>query len=414
MTWDFTPPEDSDISDHGVENRSNFLQGRHIALLVCGGIAAIKAPLLARELRRHGARVTIYASQEALKYTTLDSLAWSSDQPVITSLSARSEHLDTKGGFDAYLVAPATYNAINKIAAGIADNVITTAMASALGKLERGLARVLIAPTMHGQMHNSILTNNMRALNAMGVAFIQPRQQCGKNNLPNIQTIAATLIRHLNHEKMKGRKILVTAGNTPVAIDGIRRISTIFKGRLGLEIALALYYNGADVDLLLSGSDISVPEYLNCIKVNSYDAYKETCITLAAEKNYDYAIFSAAVADYRPRRVVDGKIKSDEAEIGLELVRTEKVIDIFQQQFPGVGIISFKYEQKVTHDQLTSIARKRLDEGHLAVIATRDEDRTQSGEQVAYLFSPGHESRQATGKSGIARLILDWFNASYQ
>ena len=92
-TWDFSPPPPSALNDHSVKALSQKLDGRSIALMICGGIAAMKAPLLARSLRKAGAKVTAFVSKEALRYVAIDALAWSCDREVIVDLSARAEHL---------------------------------------------------------------------------------------------------------------------------------------------------------------------------------------------------------------------------------------------------------------------------------------------------------------------------------
>ena len=135
--WDLSPPSPSPLSDHGVLVNSDHLKGKAVALLVCGGIAAMKAPLIARALRKRGAEVYAFASEEALRYVTADALSWSCDRALITRLTARAEHLGDGVHFDAFLLAPATYNTINKCARGIADTVLTALFSSALGRLER-------------------------------------------------------------------------------------------------------------------------------------------------------------------------------------------------------------------------------------------------------------------------------------
>jgi len=137
MTWDFSPPQSSSCNDSDVILDSQHLKNKNIALLVTGSIAAFKTPILIRALRRQGAKVTAYLSSDALKYTTKEAVQWSSQQHIITELSSNTEHLSEKTPFDAYLIAPASYNTINKIANGIADNAITTTIASALGKLQQ-------------------------------------------------------------------------------------------------------------------------------------------------------------------------------------------------------------------------------------------------------------------------------------
>jgi phosphopantothenoylcysteine decarboxylase / phosphopantothenate---cysteine ligase len=411
MTWDFSPPETSILSDHDVYTRSDLLKGKKIALIVCGGIAAMKSPLLARELRRHQASVTVYTSEEALNYTTLTSLEWSSDQPVVSKLSANAEHLNSGNIFDCYLIAPATYNTINKMALGIADSIVTTTLATALGYMERGKTEVIIAPTMHGVMHNSILTKNMQYLHDLGVSFIKPRQEFGKNNLPNIKSIVAQCIRSLQGKSLKGKRILVTAGNTPVSIDSIRRISTIFKGRLGLEIANELYFRGAAVDFILSGSDIPIPEYINTFRVNSFLSYKETCLELSKKNNYHLSIFSAAVADYEPTEVFNGKIKSEGTLKQINLSTTEKIIDTYQKLFKETQLISFKYEENLSHDELLKIAYNRLERGYEAVIANRGEEKDKDGMQIAHLVTTSKPIKTAAGKNNIAKMICDFIEA---
>jgi len=108
--WNPQPPRSLAIGDHDVPLSSDHLSGKHVALLVTGGIAAMKSPMIARALRRHGAQVTAVASSEGLRYVTEDTLAWSTNRPVVTQLSPRAEHLSGSEPFDAYLVAPATYN----------------------------------------------------------------------------------------------------------------------------------------------------------------------------------------------------------------------------------------------------------------------------------------------------------------
>ena len=168
-SWNFQPPPESKLGDRQVDLESNHLQYKRIALLVTGSIAALKAPLIARTLRRQGADVVALASPEALRYTTIDALEWSTTNSVITKLTANAEHLSDENPFAAYVVAPATYNTINKMALGIADGVITSTLGSAIGRMEQGKTQILLAPTMHGSLHNSILTQSLQKLEQIGV-----------------------------------------------------------------------------------------------------------------------------------------------------------------------------------------------------------------------------------------------------
>ncbi|MFM1937001.1 MAG: hypothetical protein RI990_1960 [Planctomycetota bacterium] len=181
----FPAPTPSDLGDREVPREGDRLEGVRVALMVTGGIAAFKAPLVARALRRQGAEVTAFATTEALRYVTRDTLEWSTARPVVVELSANAEHLSDSCPFDAYLVAPATYSVIGKIAHGIADTPVTATLASGIGRMERGTAAVLLAPTMHGSMHTSILESNLRLLAGIGCTVIPPRDAYGKHNLPD-------------------------------------------------------------------------------------------------------------------------------------------------------------------------------------------------------------------------------------
>jgi len=182
--FDFPPPAPSDLGDHEVPRDGDRLEGVRVALLVTGGIAAFRAPILARALRRQGATVTAFATTEALRYVARESLAWACDRPVVVELTADAEHLSDSAPFDLYLVAPATYSVIGKCAHGIADTPVTATLASAIGRMERGHAAVVLAPTMHGSMHTSILVSNLRTLASIGCTIVPPRDAYGKHNLP--------------------------------------------------------------------------------------------------------------------------------------------------------------------------------------------------------------------------------------
>jgi len=182
--FDFPPPTPSDLGDHEVPRDGDRLEGVRVALLVTGGIAAFRAPILARALRRQGATVTAFATTEALRYVARDALAWACDRPVVVELTADAEHLSDSAPFDLYLVAPATYSVIGKCAHGIADTPVTATLASAIGRMERGHAAVVLAPTMHGSMHTSILVSNLRTLASIGCTVVPPRDAYGKHNLP--------------------------------------------------------------------------------------------------------------------------------------------------------------------------------------------------------------------------------------
>ena len=405
--WQPQPPPTSGMGDHAVSTLSEHLKGRRIALMVTGGIAALKIPMLARSLRKHGAEVVAFLSQEGARYVTEETLAWCTHQPVVTRLTPQAEHLFDSAPFDAYLVAPATYNTINKVAHGIADGTVTSALATGLGRMSQGRAQVLFAPTMHGDMHNPILTESVQKLSKLGCFFIAPRDDYGKHNLPDDDVILMAVCRALSTSTVKGKDFLVTGGPTPVRIDNVRRITNKFTGRLGTEIAKTLYARGANVHLIHGQSTDAPPSFLPHETVSDYEAYVTSVQGYLQTKQPAAAIFSAAVADYVPSQIELGKVQSGNPKWELSLVPTKKVIDEVHSAFPELCMVTFKYQENCSHEDLMAIAQERLQRGYKMVVVNRGEEKSPSGQQVAYLVTPQSQKR-FEGKPQIAHAIVDW------
>ncbi|MFN4058473.1 MAG: phosphopantothenoylcysteine decarboxylase [Roseinatronobacter sp.] len=401
--WDFSAPTPSEMGDHDVPLVSTRLAGKRIALLVTGGIAAMKTPQIARGLRRHGADVVAFASADALRYVAREALEWATLGQVVDALTWRAEHLSDGAPFDAYLVAPATHNTIAKMAQGIGDTLVTSALISALGRMEQGRAKVLVAPTMHGSMHNAQLVDNARRLAAQGVTFVAPRDAYGKHNLPDTEVLCVAVGRALSTSPLRGKRIMVTAGPTPVPIDGVRRIVNRFRGRLGADVTEELVWRGADAELLLGDGAWRPRAPLPVAIARTYDAYRDMVLE-RVQSGLFAGVFSAGVADYRPKVVVDGKIVSGSAEYPLMLEPTEKVIDLAMAASPAMHTIAFKYLEKVSEDELIRVAARRLDRARL-VVATRGED-TRGREQRALMVTR-EGVRAVDGKAAIARAIAD-------
>jgi len=402
--WDFGAPTPSGMGDHDVPLASDRLAGRRVALLVTGGIAAMKTPELARGLRRHGARVTAFASEDALRYVAREALEWATLGPVITGLTWAAEHLSDADPFDAYLVAPATHSTIAKMAHGIGDTVVTSALISALGRMERGQTQVLVAPTMHGTMHNAQLVDNARRLAAQGVRFVTPRDAYGKHNLPGTETLCIAVGRALSASPLRGKRIMVTAGPTPVPIDGVRRIVNRFRGRLGARIAEELTWRGSDAELILGDGAWRPKTPMPITITRTFDAYRDTVVA-RAQSGLWAGVFSAGVADYRPRQAVQGKIASGQSSLLLDLEPTEKVIDMAMDAGGAMHTVAFKYLEGVTEDELVSVAAKRLDRAGL-VVATRGED-TRGTEQRALMVTSDGVT-PIDNKRAIAAAIADY------
>lgn len=409
--WDFTPPAPSSLGDHDVPLSGNHLKGKRIALVITGGIASMKAPFIARSLRKQAADVVVFASDEALRYTTIDALEWSTTNQVVTRLTSKAEHISDDAPFDAYLIAPATYNTINKMASGVADNVVTTTLGSAIGRFEQGQTQILVALTMHGSLHNSILTESLKKLEGMGIRIIPPRDAYGKHNIPHEATLVAEVCRAVSQSPLKNKPVLVTGGPTPVRIDNVRRILNRFRGKLGVEITKELYLRGANALLIHGDGAYRPPAHLPYKIARTYEDYKEMISRELSAEDYVFGIFSAAVADYRPAEVKAGKIPSGGALKELKLVPTVKVINEVRNKFPGLKMLTFKYQENISHADLMSIAQERLKAGDIAVIANRGDEVGSQGEQIAWLVNHSTTPLRMVGKQSISIAIADYLES---
>lgn len=404
--WFCQPPAQSQLGDHSVIQLGDYLKEKSVAVLITGSVAAMKAPLLVRLLRKYGARVTVFASPSALNFVGEDSLSWAANRPLVKELSPKSEHLNGSKPFDCYLLAPASYNSINKLAAGVADTLVTTTLASAMGFLAQKQTTILVAPAMHGSMHNPLLSENLIKLYKLGVRFIKPRQAFGKNNLASLDYIVAAVCRAVSSSPVKGKRILVTGGATPVKIDSIRRLTNCFSGKLGIEIASRLFLKGADVILLQSAMGIRPPAWLPHRLYDDFDQYADFVLEETSSQKAGgpalYGVFSAAVADYKSKSPHEGKVASGYSNLQIELVATPKVIDGVSK-VSDTKIISFKYEHDADVSELSEIAAKRLDNGSIAVVG--NSGKTMAEQHCAYLFTKKGDPVVCKGKDKIAGAI---------
>jgi phosphopantothenoylcysteine decarboxylase/phosphopantothenate--cysteine ligase len=400
MMLDFDSQGDRDVVRLG-----NHLDNRRIALLVPGSIAAYKTPSLVRHFRRYGAVVHVYLTEEAQRYVAIDSLEWTSTNPVITKLSAKAEHLYE---YDAYVVAPATLNTIGQMADGKASNSVTTTLASALGRLERGSTSILIAPAMHGTLEdNPAYQQNLRKLKSYNVKIIEPESKSGKANLPSLHNIVVETIRELSVSPLKKKRILVTAGPTPGRIDSVRSVTNRFRGRLGIEVADEAHMRGADVTLILGPSGVQRPTYLDTISIRDFHEYYSKVMDVLKNNSIEIGIFSASVADFIPKEVFDGKISSKSELQSIRLKKTPKVIKDVKQKFPSLLMVVFKYEEKISREELEEIAQSKVRQGYQVIVANRGEDMAPEGEYSGIIVDENGVVAEPSSKKECAKLLLD-------
>ncbi len=391
------------INDLTVEKIGQHLDGKNIALCVSGGIASIEAVKLARHLRRFGANVKPYATQEGLKFITKDALEWATGNKLADELSGMAEHVAKE---DLVLIAPATLNTINKIFQGIADNAVTTLVSSALGSKKP----VLIAPTMHESMFkNPFLQQNLEKAEEFGIKVISPRLSEEKAKIPHISTMVAETIRAINlrqQNPINHKKILVTSGSTPVEIDSVRTINNTARGTIGIKIATEAFYRGADVKLLITDNGINVPDFLEVERFKNFAEYFEK-VMRNLNQSFDAGIFAAAVADFKPREKFNGKIPSCTEFNNITLQKTPKIIEIVRNEFPELIMATFKLESNISKEDLLEIAKNRIESGFDIVVANRMED-LENSTQRGWILNKfaGQQERQVENSDELAMELV--------
>jgi phosphopantothenoylcysteine decarboxylase/phosphopantothenate--cysteine ligase len=298
-----------------------FPRGRELILGVSAGIAAYKSCELLRRLQDHGFLVTVIPTESSLNFVGKATWEALSGRPVSTSVWENIDsvsHVSLGDKADFLLIAPATADVIARLAQGRADDLLSTTVLATT-------APILIVPAMHPKMWlNQATQENVRILRARGIKVMEPDvgrltgKDSGIGRFPDTKTIIDQVSQISGRQAfLSGKKILVTAGGTREAIDPVRFIGNHSSGRQGLAIAYEALTAGAEVTVIAGATDPFYLEGANLIEVESAQEMKQ-----AVEAEFvhsDALIMAAAVADARPHKVSNEKIKkNDLLEIALE------------------------------------------------------------------------------------------------
>ncbi len=261
-----------------------------IVLCVTGSIAAVESVKLARELKRQGAEVKCFMSDDACNIIHPNSMEFATGQDVVLDLTGQIEHVKYAKS-DLILVAPATANLISKFAYKIADNPISTLLITAFGYS----TPIIFVPSMHDSMYRSI-SENIQKVKDEGIIFLEPKLEEGKAKFPNVHDITLQSLRETSEGKLKGKKILVSAGGTYEEIDNVRGITNRSSGKMGLEIAREAFIQGADVTMVTGRMEVPIPEVFERVQAESTEEMQSALIKLLPEN--DIFISAAAVSDF--------------------------------------------------------------------------------------------------------------------
>ena len=362
-----------------------MLENKKIILGVCGGIAAYKAIELLRLLTKAGADVHVImtgAAQEFVAPLTFQTLSSNPVHTELFNLVAEREigHISLADRADLFIIAPATANIIGKIAAGIADDMLTTTVMATK-------APVLFAPAMNVNMFtNPIYQENEEKLRRFGYLFEAPvcgSLACGwegEGKLASPEAIFEGVVAALTEKDLSGRTILITAGPTREEIDPVRYISNHSSGKMGYALARAARRRGAQVLLISGPTALEQPEGVRVVNVVSASEMQSEVMVRAA--GCDVVVMAAAVADYRPLVRSGTKIKKTGDSATIELVKNPDILAGLGEMAGGLKPRPFLVGFAAETDALAENAAKKLREKNLDMIVANDVSQADAGFNV--------------------------------
>lgn len=396
--------------------KSHLLEGKRVALALCGSVAAVRSPDLARDLMRHGADVFAVMSTASQSLITPDLMEWATGNTVVTSLTGKIEHVALGGGLaggaDLVIIAPATANTVSKVAVGIDDTPVTSLATTAIGA---GIP-IIVAPAMHASMmRHPAVVENMKRLEAMGIAVLAPELAEGKAKIASNDKIVEAALAALAKKDLKGKRIMVTAGPTRSYMDAIRYLTNSSSGKMGFALALEASARGAQVTLV--AGPVPVPE-MPGIKIKRVSTTEEMLDAVLSElkaSHHDALILAAAPLDFAFSKRDSGKISSD-SELSLNLAPLPKISREARRADPKLFIIGFKAEYNLAEGELAKRALARLTDSGMDMIAANDLSKEgrgfESETNEVYLIDRGgiFQRIALSHKREVARQILDAYS----
>lgn len=391
------------------------LTNKNVLLGIGGGIAAYKSADLVRRLKERGFDVRVVMSQSAMEFITPLTLQALSGHPVASSLldpaaEAAMGHIELARWADLVIIAPATANLLARINAGMADELITTTCLATE-------APIALCPAMNQQMYRNLATQaNLTSLASRGLTLWGPAsgsQACGEVGPGRmlepleIAELASDFFetKEVSAQLLAGQSVLITAGPTREAIDPVRYISNHSSGKMGFALAKAAADMGATVTLVSGPVNLSTPEGVTRIDVESAKNMLDAVMDNVDKK--DIFIGCAAVADYRISDIATCKIKKSTEEMQLALVRNPDILATVASLPNRPFVVGFAAE---THD-VEAYARDKLKRKNLNMIAANDVSIAGLGfnadANALRVFWPhGSQDLPATDKLTLARQLL--------
>ncbi len=388
----------------------------NVVVGITGGIAAFKAVSVVRALVLAGHDVHVVATENALRFVgrpTLEAISRNTVHSDLYEGVAEVRHVAIGQAAELIIVAPATANTIAKLAAGLADDLLgNTILAST--------APVVIAPAMHTEMwQNPATVANIETLRSRGITVVGPAsgQLTGKDSGPGRMSepddIVAAALAVTRPQDLAGTSIVISAGGTREPLDPVRFIGNRSSGRQGVALAQAAAARGASVTLVTANLEIPVPSGVTVQKISTTVELEAAMFT--ASQNADVVIMAAAVSDYRPEAVAEGKIKKETQGdvLDLRLVKNPDILHGLVERRPtGQIIVGFAAETEQDPEALLALARAKVArKGADLLVVNRvgwSEGFATEGNEVVIIDRAGDIVGEASGsKRAVADRVLD-------
>jgi len=387
-----------------------------VLLGVTGGIAAYKACEVVRGLQKGGARVKVVMTRNATEFVGAATFKALTREPVALDLfdepGAPIHHISLAQEAEIFCIVPCTANVLNKIANGVADDLLTTTALATRAPL-------VIAPAMNAQMWRAEATQiSISILEARGATIIEPEVgylacgEEGEGRLAEPETIVEAVLRELRRSRdLEGKRVLVTAGPTREPLDPVRYISSPSSGLTGFLIAEEAARRGAEVKLITGPVDLPGPFGVHTIRVQTACEMLEAanCVFEGA----DAAIFTAAVSDFRPTHPAETKIKKGrdvpaDEPYTLELTPNPDILATLAADKQLIYVVGFAAET----EDLEAAAKAKLISKNADLIVANDVSQPGIGfsskfNQVLLVDSYTTEKTELISKRELATLILN-------
>lgn len=385
-----------------------MLKNKKILLAVCGSIAFYKAYEILSLLKKQGADVYVALSDGALEFCSVSGFEALSEHKILSSQTQNWQdgvnHI-AYSKMDLVLIAPASVNTINKLTAGICDNVFMQTLIAA------SHVPLVVAPAANNNMIEHFATqNSLEILKKNGALVVEPVLKTlacgdvGKGGLASPEVIVEAAIKRLSRPLFAGKKVVITGGATTERIDDVRAITNFSSGKMARALARAFYYAGAEVKLLASFETANEP--FDSLKFSSSSELLELCKSECEEANL--LVMCAAVSDFVPTKI-DGKIKKENVGESLNL-SLKRNVDILQslKEFKCKKI-GFKLEissESALKSARSMLEKKGLDAVCLNILGEKNGFASEQNE-VNFITKSGEILLPLASKDEIAGRIVE-------